>query len=189
MKNRIQIERRRIIKRPRKKTGSIFVQAEQEADNKSEKHDHHDSHPGGQHLVDSRRGLHPPKVERRESPGIENRERPVRHSRQNVLGQFAAQNRADQRVEDVVHHHCPARQVAQAGMNFLADVGVSGSRARIHARQHPVTDRREQHRHHGDQNGGHHVPARRVIHYAVQPHGSDRLDDHDADDDQVPQRQ
>src|SRR5205814_4264691 len=37
VKNRIQIERRRIIKRPRKKTGSIFVQTEEEADNKSKK--------------------------------------------------------------------------------------------------------------------------------------------------------
>ena len=71
-------------------------------------------------------------------------------------------------------------------MDFLADVGVCGPRARIHARQHPVTDRREQHRHHRDQNGGHHVTARRVIHHPVDPHRSDRLDDHDADDDQVP---
>ena len=74
-------------------------------------------------------------------------------------------------------------------MNFLAYVRIRRSRAGIGARHLPIADRREQHRHHGDQDGGHHVAASLITDYAVNAHRGDGLNDHDTDDDQVPEPQ
>ena len=72
-------------------------------------------------------------------------------------------------------------------MDFAAHVGVGGAGAGIRARHFAVADGGEKHRDHGDEDGGDHVAACFVADHAVDAHGRDRLDDHDADDDQVPE--
>src|SRR6202795_1682879 len=71
-------------------------------------------------------------------------------------------------------------------MNLLAHVGVGRAGARIGASHFAVANGGEQHGHHGDENRGDHVAASCVTDYAVYAHRRNRLNDHDADDDEVP---
>ncbi len=76
--------------------------------------------------------------------------------------------------------------ITKRGMNLLADVSVGGAGARIGARHFSVTNGGEQHGHHGDENGGDDVSAGSIAYHAVDAHGRNRLDDNDANDNQVP---
>lgn len=71
-------------------------------------------------------------------------------------------------------------------MHFLADIRISRARAGVDARHTAIADGCEQHRNHGDQNRGDNVAVRLVADHAVDAHRRCRLDDHHADDDQVP---
>src|SRR6202046_2053917 len=87
------------------------------------------------------------------------------------------------------HHHRPSGDVSKREMNFLADVSVGRAGARIRARHFAVADGGEQHSYHVDQNRGDNVPASSVADNAINAHRGDRLNDYDADDDEVPKVQ
>ena len=91
------------------------------------------------------------------------------------------------RVEHVVHHHAPAGDVAEGGVDLLADVGEGGPGAGIGARHAAVADGGEQHGHHGDQDGGDDVAAAAIAEHAEDGHRRRGLDDDDAVEDQVPE--
>ena len=110
------------------------MQLNQKPDDVSEKHDHHYGHRSRKHIVNARRCLHAPQIQHCESRCVKHRQNPVGHFRQNVLCQLAAQDGANQWVQDVIHYHRPAGQVAQACMNLLPDVGVGRSSTRIDSR-------------------------------------------------------
>ena len=100
---------------------------------------------------------------------------------------LAAPDGADDGIEHVVHDHAPAGDVAQGGVDFLADVGESRPSAGIGARHAAIADGGKQHRYHGDQNRGDHVPTSAVAEHAEHGHGRDRLDHDYAVQDQVPE--
>ena len=68
-------------------------------------------------------------------------------------------------------------------MNFLADIGISRTGARIDARHFAVRDGGKKHADHGKQNRGDHVTAGGIVDDAVYAHGRDGLNDDDANDD------
>ena len=102
---------------------------------------------------------------------------------------LAAPDRADDRVEHVVHGHAPAGHEAEPRVDLPPHVGVGRSGAGIGPRHAPVADGREQHGAHGDQDGGDDVPARLLADHAEQRHGRRGLDQNDAVKYQVPQPQ
>ena len=65
---------------------------------------------------------------------------------------FTAPDRADDRVEHVVHDHAPTRNVTERWVNLLAYVGERRPCARIGTRHAAIADRRKKHCNHGDQN-------------------------------------
>ena len=154
---------------------------------KSEKDDNDDGHSGGHYVVDARGSFDAANIQQRKRTSIEDRERPVRQEGQNILGELATNNGADERVEDVVHHDRPTSDVTERGIQFLADVGVSGTGGRIRTSHFAVADGSEEHGDHGDKDGGDHVTARVVADDAVNAHGRDGLNNDDADDDEVPE--
>ena len=101
-----------------------------------------------------RAGLDAEDVEEGEDAGEEDGPGPVRHTGSEDVGLLADPDDADHRVEHVVHHHAPAGDVAERGIDLLADVGEGGAGARVGARHAAVADGGEQHRHHGDEDGG-----------------------------------
>ncbi len=66
------------------------------------------------------------------------------------MRELAANDGADERIQDVIHHDGPAGDVAERGFEFLADVGVGGAGAGIGARHFAVADGGEEHGDHGD---------------------------------------
>ncbi len=74
-------------------------------------------------------------------------------------------------------------------MDLLADVGERGPGAGVRARHAAIADRRQQHGHHGDEDGGDDVALAAFVQHAEDGHRRHRLDDDDAVEDQVPQRQ
>ena len=117
----------------------------------------------------------------------ENRPETIGHLGKKFCVELAAPDGADQRIQNVIHRHAPSGDVAQRGMNFPAHVGESRTGAGINTRHVAVADRGEKHGDHGDQDCGHHVAARLVVDDAVDAHRRDRLNDNDADDDEVPE--
>ena len=69
---------------------------------------------------------------------------------------------ADQRVKDVVHHHAPSGDVTRCRMDFLRDIGEGRTGAWISARHAAVTNTREQHGDHGDEDCGDDMSASAV---------------------------
>jgi hypothetical protein len=74
-------------------------------------------------------------------------------------------------------------------MQFLSDVGERGAGARVRARHASVADRRQEHGAHADQNRGDDVAAGFLADDAVNAHRRNRLDQDDAVEDQIPQRE
>ena len=185
VENAFETEGGGIVERMGEKSGAVFVHVPEEPDHEDEKNHDDDAHARRHHFVDASGSLDAAYVEEREGSGVENHQRPVRKERKNILGQLAADDGADQRVEDVVHHDGPAGDVAERGFQFLADVSVGRTGGRIGAGHFAVADRGEEHGDHGDQNGGDHVAASVVADDAVNAHGGDGLNDDDADDDEV----
>ena len=102
---------------------------------------------------------------------------------------LSAPDRADQRIEHVVHHHAPARHIPKPRMNFSRDVRERRTRARIRACHTPVADPGEQHRDHRDQNRRDHMSAPAIAEDTEDRHWRDGLNDDHAVKDQVPQRE
>src|SRR6202795_1159152 len=138
--NATETESFRVVKRLGEKAGTVFVQAPDETNYECEKDDDHDGHSGGEHIVDARGSLDAAKVERGERKGKADGQHPVRDAGQDVLRELAANHGADERVEDVIHHHGPASDVAERGMNFLPHVGIGGAGAGIGAGHFAVAD-------------------------------------------------
>src|SRR6202034_2530068 len=176
-----------IVEGMSEKSLAVFVHAQEKMDDEGEKDHDDDGHSRGHHVVDASRGFDAADVEKRESAGVEDRERPIRQEGKNILCELAADDRANQRIQDVIHHDGPAGHVAEGGIQFLANVGVGGAGRRTRAGHFSVADGGEEHGDHGDEDGGDDVAAGVVTDYAVDAHGRNRLDDDDADDDQVPE--
>ena len=75
---------------------------------------------------------------------------------------LAAPDGADDGIEHVIHDHAPAGDVAESGIDFLADVGEGGPGARIDSRHAAITDGGEEHGYHGYQDRRDYVPAAAV---------------------------
>ena len=106
-----------------------------------------------------------------------------------IHGGFGAEGGADERIDQIIHHHAPADDIAEGGVHLLADVGVSRTGAGIDPGHAAIADGREEHGDHGDEDGGDDVAMGLVADDAIDAHGRRRLDDDHADDDEVPQAQ
>ena len=102
---------------------------------------------------------------------------------------LGAPNRADQRIENVVHRHGPSSDIAERGMQFAAHVGIGRSRAWINARHAPIAHRGKDHGHHRDENRSDDMALSLVAENSIGGHGRGRLNDDDAVHDQIPQRE
>src|SRR5207248_11619588 len=90
----------------------------------------------------------------REDHGKENLPRPDWNGMMRKLSRLlGAPDGADQRVEHVIHHHAPARDIPDPRMNFLRDVSKRGTGTWIRAGHAPIADASEEHGHHGNDNG------------------------------------
>src|SRR3984885_468765 len=176
-----------IVERVSEKSLAVFVNAPEKMDDEGEKDHDDDGHSGGHYVVDASRGFDAADIEKRESAGVEDRQRPIRQERKDILCELAADDGANQRIQDVIHHDGPAGDVAESGIEFLANIGVGRAGRRIRASHFSVADGGKEHGDHGNEDGGDDVAAGVVANYAVDAHGCDRLDDDDADNDQVPE--
>jgi len=105
------------------------------------------------------------------------------------MGLLRAPDRANEWIQHVVHHHAPPRNVSCSWMNFLGYICEGRTGARIGACHAAVADSREEHAHHGDENGGDHVAMTAIAERAKGRHRCHRLNDDDAVQNQVPERE
>ena len=150
---------------------------------------HDDEHADSEHFVGPRTGFHAAEVQHREHRGEHCNPGRVGHARNEVHRDLAAVDRADHRVEHVVHDHAPSGDVAEARVQLLADVGECRPGAGVHARHSAVAHCRQQHGEHADQDRGDDVPACFLADDAEDAHRGNRLHEDDAVEDRVPQRQ
>ena len=146
---------------------------------------HRRSHP----RVYARRRLNAAYVQQRKNTRKENLPSPYRKARGKVMGLLRAPDRADKWIEHVVHHHAPPRNVSCGGMNFLGHIREGRTSARIGACHASVADPREQHAHHGNENGCDHVAMTAIAERAERGHWRHRLNHNHAVQNQVPERQ
>ena len=155
------------------------------ADGVGDEDDDDDAHAEGEDRVDAAGGLDAAQVEASEDEDEGYGPGGVRDLREDVLRGGAAPDRTDDGIEHVVHQHGPADDVAGERMDFFADVGVSGPGAGIDAGHPAIANGGEEHRDHGDEDGGDDVATRGVADDAVNAHGRGGLNDDDAVEDEV----
>jgi len=148
-----------------------------------------EAHAEGEKAVDAAGGADSAEIEGGEDDAKGHGPGGVGDLRKDVARCGAAPDDADDGIQDVVHEHGPADDVAEHGVELAADVGVGGAGAGIDARHASVADGGEEHGHHGDEDGGDDVAACNVTDHTVDSHGRCGLDDDDAVDDEVPKLQ
>ena len=147
-------------------------------DHKKNRDDH--AHSRCQCRVHARGCFHSLHIEQGEHQREKDSPRPVRHSGSKHVRLLAAPDGTDDGVEHVIHDHAPSRNVAECRIDLLADVGERRTGAGVGSRHAPIADGREQHGHHGNQDGGHDMSVPTVAEHAEHRHGRDGLDDDDA---------
>ena len=103
-----------------------------------------------------------------------------------IQRELAAQDRAHDGIEHVIHRHAPAGNVAERRMNFGSDVSKRRTGAGVGPRHAPIADGREQHGDHRNQNGSDRMAVRTLAHHPVNRHGSRGLNDDHPVEDQIP---
>ncbi len=146
----------------------------------------HHAHARCQRGVHARRGLDALNIQGGKYESKKRRPNAIGNSGSEDVGLLADPDDADHRIEHVVHHHAPSGDVAERGIDLLADIGEGRASAGISPRHAAIADRRKQHGHHGDQNGGDHVAMAAIAEHAEHRHGRNRLNDDDAVKNQVP---
>ncbi len=137
--------------------------------------DNHTAHHRRQSRVNTCGGLDALQIQQRENHRKEYFPTPHRHRRCEYVRLPSAPYRANQRIHDVVHHHAPPGDVPHGRMNFPRHVSECRTRARVNPRHSPVTDRRGEHGHHGDEDRCDYVTAPAVAQRSKRGHGCDRL--------------
>ena len=165
------------------------VQANQIARAGREKQGEHHEHRHRKNLVRPCARFHTAQVQRREEDREQRDPRRIRYAGQHVHGRLAAPDRADDRVQHVVHHHAPPGHVPEPCVELAADVGERRAGARIHARHPSVAHRREEHRAQADQDRRDDMAPRFEADDSEDAHRSDGLNEDDAVEHEVPQRQ
>lgn len=138
------------------------------------------------HGVDPRRCLHAVQIEQREHRSEEDRPGDIRYSVYEILRCLATPDRADQRIQDVIHRHAPAGQITEAWTELAAHVHEGRAALRICARHSSIADGGEQHGDHRAEDRRHYMPVRLVVDDAEAWHRSGRLNEDDAVEHQVP---
>ncbi len=160
-----------------------------------EKGQDYSAHDGAKGLIDAGGSLHAPQIQCGEQSRKHNGPKQPRirnlitSSAQEVRHRLGAPDGADQWIDNVIHGHAPAGDIAQRGMQLAAYIGVRRTRAGIDARHPSITHRCKNHRHHRDQNRGDDVSLTGITEDSVSRHGCRRLNDDDPVQDQVPQSQ
>ena len=115
--------------------------------------------------------------------------RPVRQPRDQLRERDRAVDRADQRDQQVVEKHRPSGQKPEARVKAQPDVGIGGTGRRIERRHLSVADGGQPHCYHSEQDCRDGVPVGKLLGKSEEGDGSDRHHQHDAVEDQVPERQ
>ena len=161
--------------------------SENVARRRHKENDDHHTHCGGKARVDSGRGLDSLNVQSREHRDEEEDPSHVRDRRGKFVRLLAAPDGADHGIEQVIHYHAPAGDIAERGIDLLPHVGERGAGAGIGTRHAAIAEGGEQHGNHGNQDRGDHVPVAPIAERSKHRHRRGRLDDDDAVEDQVPQ--
>ena len=98
-------------------------------------------------------------------------------------------DRVDQRLEQVIEDHRPAREETQVRVQPLPYVGVGGSCRGVNRSHAAIADRGDQHGEQRNQDDGDEVSVRKLLRYAIERHWRDGLDKDDSVKNQVPQRE
>ena len=152
----------------------------------AEKDDNHHPHAGGQSLVNPRRSSNAEQIQAREERDEDNHEDRIGNFRKEVQRELAAQDRAHDGIEHVVHGHAPSRDITKRGMDLRPDIGERRAGAGISPSHLPVADRSKQHGHHRDEDGGDRMAVRALAHHSVNRHRRGRLDHDHAVENEVP---
>ena len=155
----------------------------------AEKEKDDQAHDDGESSVDAAGGLDAARVEEGDEQNEGDDPERVGNAGNDVARSLAGPDDADDRVEDVVHQHGPADDVAGLRVDLFGDVAEGGTGARIDARHASITDCGKEHGDHADQDGGDDVAAGDVADDAVDAHRGRGLDDDDAVGDKVPELQ
>ena len=102
-----------------------------------------------------------------------------RNACEDVCHGSCAPDRANHGVEDVIHEHGPASKEAECGVEFLADVGVSGAGIGVDRGHAPIREGCEHHAEHCDEDGCDDVALGRFVDHTKQRRGCSGLDHDD----------
>lgn len=155
----------------------------------TEKKNNYQAHGDGENSVDPSGGLNTAGVQIGDQQSERDHPECIGNVGNDVAGGLAAPDDADDGVEDIVHQHRPADDVAELWVELLGDVAEGGARTRVDASHAPITDGGEQHGYHRDKDRGDHMSVGNIADYTVDAHGSRGLDDDDAVYDEMPQLQ
>lgn len=97
-----------------------------------------------------------------------------------------AENDTDDRDDQVIEKHGPARHKTKVGIQPAPDVGVSRAGRGIQAGHASVTHGGQHHGHEGKKDGGRHMAEGFLVGGPKNSHRSDWLDQHDAVKDKIP---
>ena len=139
-----------------------------------------DAERGGHSGVDARGGFDTIAVENGEDESEEDGPCEIRYFGEEVDGCAAAPDDADERVDDVVENETPASDVAEAGVNFFADVEECGAAVRVDAGHAAIADGGEEHGYHRQHDHGDDMTARLLVENAENRHRRGGLNEDDA---------
>ena len=188
-KDSFRVPQRRVIEGAGVESCAIVWVPEDVACRDHKENCNHHAHPRGQRRVHASRGFYSLDVQQRKRQRKEDSPRRVRYAGSKYMRLLAAPDGANDGIEHVVHHHAPAGDVTECGIDFLANVSEGRAGARISARHAAIADGGEQHRHHGDQDGGNDMPASAIAEHPEHRHRGDRLNHDNAVQNQIPERE
>ena len=180
----------RVIERLGRKQPGPTLAVPQVANRQPYEKQHHHRHACQQNLVGPRRRLHPRQIQHRHDPGNQCGPCDVGNLRQVALMQSGRDpDGVDERLQQVVENHRPARQKSQMRIEAPAHIRIRRARSRIQRTHASIADRGDQHGEQGDQDDGDEVTVRKFLRHAVQRHRRNRLDQNDAVKNQIPKRE
>src|SRR5208337_1369378 len=113
-------KRCRIIERPSEVDGVGSMRSSMNvADGGDKNNDDHRAHSGSHDGVHACRSFDPSNVQQRKNCGKENLPTPYGKSRGELVCLLSAPDRADERIEHVIHYHAPPGDVAPRWIDFL----------------------------------------------------------------------
>ena len=146
-------------------------------------------HDSCQHKIGARRGANPAQVDQRHGACECSGQKHVRNPWHQTLHGQCAVHGADEGDNQVIEKHRPPGQETQVRVQAVTDESVGGTGGRVNGGHAAITECGQQHGEHGQHNRGDRVAIGEFLRHTEQGHGRNGHDEHDAVQDQIPQRQ